>query len=197
VVKANYMTFSKRCLILSLLLFAAFDSSAKPRLRPDTWAISIIGTHFSNLYQVDKGVYRSEQPDEEGVSELQYLGIRQILNLREYHHDNGEVGESKFILTRLPMDAGKVTEKQIIQALKIIQNRKGPILIHCWHGSDRTGATIAAYRIIFNHWTKSQALDEMINGGYGYHASFYPNLVELVKNLNVKKIREELGLATK
>jgi tyrosine-protein phosphatase SIW14 len=184
-------------LVVSLLLFAISGAHAEPRLRPASWANPVIGSHFSNLYRVDDGVYRSEQPDEEAVSDLQHLKIKQILNLREYHEDGGEVGKSNFILDRVPMDAGKVTETQIVQALKIIQHRQGPILIHCWHGSDRTGTTIAAYRIIFNHWTKAQALDEMIHGGYGYHASFYPNLVELVKNFNIEKMRTELGLTAK
>jgi len=184
-------------LIFITLMLAIHSVHAAPRVRPDTWAKPIIGTHLSNLYQVDKGIYRSKQPDEEDVSDLQTLGIKQILNLREYHEDGGEVGKSNFILNRVPMAAGKVTQEQVVQALRIIQQRKGPILVHCWHGSDRTGTTIAAYRIIFNHWTKEQALDEMVHGGYGYHASFYPNLVELVKKLDIQKMRVELGLEKK
>ena len=49
------------------------------------------------------------------------------------------------------MNAGKVSQEQLIDALRIIKNRKGPVLLHCWHGSDRTGATVAAYRIVFNN----------------------------------------------
>lgn len=191
---ATYRDFTIKYLIALLLLFAT-NLHAEPRLRPDNWGNPVIGTHFSNLYKVDKGVYRSEQPDEEGVTDLRLLGIKEILNLREYHRDDGEVGKSSFILMRVKMDAGEVSEKQVIQALKIIKNRKGAILIHCWHGSDRTGVTVAAYRILFNHWTKAQALDEMVNGGYGYHASVFPNLVELVKNFNISKMRKELGLS--
>jgi tyrosine-protein phosphatase SIW14 len=187
---------SRFTIALLVLLCVSFSAQAEPRLRPATWGKPIIGSQFSNLYQIDKEVYRSEQPDEEGVSDLQALAIKEILNLREYHSDDGEVGKSNFILERVPMDAGKVTQQQVVQALRIIKNRKGPILIHCWHGSDRTGVTVAAYRIVFNNWTKQQALDEMIHGGYGYHASFYPNLVELVKNFDIKKMRTELGLST-
>lgn len=93
------------------------------------------------------------------------------------------------------MNAGEVTEKQLIDVLRIIQNRKGQILVHCWHGSDRTGVTIAAYRIIFNNWSKSQAIDEMVNGGYGYHSNIYPDLVHLLKKLDVVKIKKELNIS--
>ena len=74
-------------------------------------------------------------------------------------------------------------------------NKKGPILIHCWHGSGRTGVTIAAYRIIFNSWSKSQVLDEMTNGGYGYHSKIYPELIRLVEGLDVKKIEAALNIS--
>jgi tyrosine-protein phosphatase SIW14 len=45
-------------------------------------------------------------------------------------------------------------------------------------------------------YAKDQALDEMLNGGYGYHARFYPNLVGQVKGFDVRKMRLQLGLAS-
>ena len=92
------------------------------------------------------------------------------------------------------MNAGKVSQEQLIDALRIIKNRKGPVLLHCWHGSDRTGATVAAYRIVFNNWTKGQAIDEMINGGYGYHINVYPQLIPLIEKLNIVDIKKELDI---
>jgi len=92
------------------------------------------------------------------------------------------------------MNALNISEQQSIEALRVIKDRKGPMLIHCWHGSDRTGTTIAAYRIIFNNWSKTQAQDEMINDGFGYHSRLFPNLVELIQELNVEKIQKALGI---
>jgi len=34
----------------------------------------------------------------------------------------------------------------------------------------------------------------MTNGGYGYHATVYPNLVKLINDLDVTKIKKELGV---
>lgn len=181
-------------LLLVMLLVLSSSVYAEPRLRPADWATPIIGAKLSNLYKVDNGIYRSEQPDEENIKDLQQLGVKEVLNLREWHKDNHELKGSSLILDRVKMNAGSVTQNQIIDALRVIKNRKGPILIHCWHGSDRTGATIAAYRIIFNNWSKSKALDEMVNGGYGYHSTVYPNLVTLIKQLNVSAIRQAIGM---
>ncbi len=181
--------------LLLLLIIISSSIYAEPRVRPDSWAKPVIGIALDNMYQVDRDVYRSEQPDDDNVKNLMALGIKEVLNLREYHSDKDDIGNENFVLHRIKMRTGNITEDQIIEAMQIIQNRKGPILIHCWHGSDRTGVTTAAYRIIFNHWTKAQAIDELKNGGYGYHGRVYPELLSLVENLDVDKIRQALSKA--
>ncbi len=179
-----------------LLLFLLLSSTcyAEPRIRPETWGKPIIGINLQNIYLVDKGIYRSEQPKRRDMNNLKLLGITEVLNLREFHSDKDDITDTNIVLHRVKMHTGNITEDQIIKSLDIINNKKGSILIHCWHGSDRTGVTIAAYRIIFNNWTKSQALDEMTNGGYGYHAKFYPELVTLVESLDVNKIKNALSI---
>ena len=181
--------------IVTLLLLS--NIAAEPRVRPDNWATSIIGTPLENIHRVDKGLYRSSQPMPEHIADIKALDIREILNLRYFHNNNGEISNANFKLHRVPMNTFSVTEDDIIQALRIIKNRQGPMLVHCWHGSDRTGTTIAAYRMVFNNWSKEQALDEMINGGFGYHSSIFPNLVELIEQLNIFEIRKKLGLPLK
>lgn len=183
---------TKYIVIFALLI--ASSCYAEPRIRPDLWAQPIIGTELKNIYYVDKGVFRSEQPHEEDIKAFNSLGIKEILSLREFHSDKDDITDKGFLLHRIKINTGNITEEQIIEALRIIKNKKGPILIHCWHGSDRTGTTIAAYRIVFNNWTKAQALDEMTNGGYGYHAKIYPGLVEFVENLNIDHIKKSLKL---
>ena len=99
----------------------------------------------------------------------------------------------RLILHHIKINAGSITENHLIKALKIIKNRKGPIVFHCWHGSDRTGAVAAAYRIIFNNWSKIDAIDELENGDYGYHEKFYGNIKKLIKNLNVEQVKSRLN----
>lgn len=180
-----------RLLLISLLLVTT-AIQAEPRLRPAQWAAPIIGSSLNNLYQVDEGIFRSEQPDDEAFDELAVLGIAEVLNLREYHSDESEAKGSAINLHRIKIDTGSINESQLIEALGIIGKRKGPILVHCWHGSDRTGAVIAAYRVVINGWSKEKAVDELVNGGYGYHASVYPNIVELVQNLDVERVKAVL-----
>ncbi len=180
--------------IVTLILLVTSTCFAEPRLRPEVWAKPIIGTELDNLYSVDEGVFRSEQPHEKDMKDLMSLGIKEILSLREFHGDKDDITDDHFTLHRIKIDTGDITEEQVIKALRIIKDRKGPILIHCWHGSDRTGTTIAAYRIIFNNWSKEQAIDEMANGGFGYHARVYPELVRFVENLDVDHVKKALSL---
>ena len=87
--------------------------------------------------------------------------------------------------------AHSISERELIQALRIIKNRKAPIVFHCHHGSDRTGAVCALYRIVFQNVSKEDAINEMTRGGYGFHR-IYKNIIRRIKEANVEQIREEV-----
>ena len=176
------------------LLFVSFNSISQPRLRPSQWAQPVINSELENLYKISDILYRSEQPNSEDIVEYETLGIGAILNLRKHHTDTSEAKSLSINLKHIPMAARNVTQDQILQALKIINTSDKPIVIHCWHGSDRTGVVAAAYRMVFQNWSATQAIDEFENGGYGYHESLFPNLIELLKELDVKGMQKQLGL---
>ena len=81
----------------------------------------------------------------------------------------------------------------MVDFLRIVSTAEfQPVLVHCRHGSDRTGMMVAIYRIVVEGWTKAQAIDEMVNGGYGYHP-VWRNLVRYIDALDVDAIRAELA----
>lgn len=186
-----------KIIVLTMSLSLFNNSFAEPKVRPAQWAQEIIGTELDNFYKIDVGVYRSKQPDEDTFGMLQKMGVKEVLNLRRHHSDVDDAENTDIKIHHIKINAGSITEDHLIQSLMIIHNRKGPIVFHCWHGSDRTGAVAAAYRIVFNDWSKKQAIDELRNGGYGYHASIYGNIVELLENLNVDHVKFHLGLDAK
>jgi len=48
------------------------------------------------------------------------------------------------------------------------------------------------YRIAFEDWTKAQATDEMINGGFGFHP-IWQNLLRYIEELDVNAIKEQVA----
>ncbi len=48
------------------------------------------------------------------------------------------------------------------------------------------------YQIVVQGWTKEAAIDELMNGVYGYH-SIYGNIVKFIGNVNVDEIKKQLS----
>ena len=95
-------------------------------------------------------------------------------------------------LEHIPLATKLITEQDIFEVIQLIDNAEKPLFIHCWHGSDRTGVMVAAYRIVIENWSKEKAIKEFRNKKFGYHENKYPNLLYLLEHLNVEDIRKQL-----
>ncbi len=180
--------------VIGWLVTMGGSAEAQPRLRPDAWAHSIVGAQLRNWFQVDKLLYRSAQPDTEGMAEVAAMGVHTVINLREYHSDDGEAQGLDLTLVRIPMNAAKIRDEDVIHALRLIKEATAPVLVHCWHGSDRTGVVIAMYRLVFQGWTRAQAIDELVDGDYGYHA-IYGNITAYLNAVDINSISKSVGVA--
>ena len=183
------MNLSVFCMVLAAI--AASGSAVTGTQRPEQWAQPLSSAHLQNFYRLDERVYRSDQPDRKGFEELRQRGIRNVLNLRDLHSDERKARGLGLKLYRVKMNAGEIREEDVIEALRIIRAADGPILIHCWHGSDRTGVISALYRIVFLGWTKDEAIEEMKNGGFGYHA-IYGNIPRFISEASIEEIRRKV-----
>jgi protein tyrosine/serine phosphatase len=176
------------------ILSVLFCSLAICLVKPAMGQEALDWKGFDNLYKLNDSIYRSEQPSKKGFQMLEDAGIKTILNLRRLKDDANKAKGTHLVLEHLRLKSKEIDETDIIAALKIIQNSEKPVLVHCWHGSDRTGVVIAAYRLVIEGWTRKEALDEFQKPEFGYHENWYPNLLELLKALDVDKIRNELQL---
>jgi protein tyrosine/serine phosphatase len=156
-------------------------------------AVRIDGCGLDNMYRIDTGIYRSEQPDRDSFKALERYGIKEILNLRYWHSNRKYAGDTELTLHRVRMNAHHANDFDVVSALRIIQNKKGPILIHCHHGSDRTGLTVAMYRMVFQNVSREDAIDEMLNGGFGFH-KIYGNIVRYINSVDIDSIRKQLNV---
>lgn len=171
------------CLLIGMLLQSGCccNSSTALQLPP------------KNFHQVSQEIYRCGQPTAKGMSYLaEEIGIRSVLNLRKHHSDRDEIGSLNVELYEIPLAAGSLTEDDIFLILKTIKNATKPILIHCWHGSDRTGAAVAASRIVFEDWSIEEAINEMKRSEFGHHEKIYPNIPKLLRQIDWTALKEKL-----
>jgi len=181
----------KRAAVLVLAFLVSTLYAAVQQARPAEWATPVPSASLNNFYKLDEKVYRSAQPDRKGFEELKRLGIRNVLSFRDHHADDRGAKGLGLTLYRVKMEAGEIRDDQVVEAIRIIRTAKGPIVIHCWHGSDRTGLISAMYRILYQNWSKEEAIEELMKGGYGYH-SLYRNIPEYIRKVDIESIRQRV-----
>jgi protein tyrosine phosphatase (PTP) superfamily phosphohydrolase (DUF442 family) len=179
--------------VLTLSLGVGSALAVSPLSRPGDWATPVSDAGIENLYRVETDLFRSALPTSTGFQKLTHMGVKSVLDLRGGDGDKEAAGAS-LKLFHVPMSAWGLHNDRVLQALRIVadpQNR--PLLIHCQHGADRTGAIVALYRVVVQGWSKERAIREMNEGGY-HHNSFFRNLDQYVLAADVVALRKQLGI---
>lgn len=184
---------SLRTRLFSLLImagvFGACAQTPDAAPRPATWAQPVSIEGVSNLYRITPMLYRSEQPTPLGMRNLEKLGIRTVISLRRMNNDEDEVRGTSLRTERVKIFTWNIKDQHVIEVMRILRNpENGPFLIHCQHGSDRTGLMSAMYRILEQDWSVDEALAELTGGGYGYH-SIWTNVLRYVREADIEKLR--------
>ena len=183
-----------KILTLSFMVSGCITTPSLPKeQRPTHWAKEL--NRAENFYQISADVFRSEQPDVNLVPQLKQNRIDVVINLRSSDLDSKQLKNQNLKLIHIPINTWSMSREDLLQVMFEIQQAKAfeqKILIHCYHGSDRTGASIAMYRIIFEDWSTQNALDEMKYGGYGFHP-IWINIEKIFTPENIKWIREQLS----
>ena len=158
------------------------------------WARHIELPGLPNFYKVSDELYRGAQPTAEGMKQLEKRGVKTVVNLRALHSDRDELKSTDLSYVHIGMTAWCVSDNDVIRFLRVVTDpNRTPAFVHCEHGSDRTGAMCASYRIVVQGWSKEEAIKEMTKGGYGFNR-FWQNLPKFICKLNVQKIKHETGL---
>ena len=140
--------------------------------RATAWAVPIKTAGAPNLHRVAATLFRSAQPDATGFQTLaKDFGIKTVVSLRAFHSDDALLKETGIALVSIPIHTWHIETEDVVLALTTIRRAEasGGVLVHCQHGADRTGLISALYRVLYQGWSKAAALDEMMNGGFGYH----------------------------
>ena len=184
-----------KAISLLLILVSSISGCALSRVesnRPVQWAPQVQLRGVANLFKVTDYLYRSEQPTEEGMKNLERLGIKTIINLRPLYSDSDAIKGTGLRVEELSVKVWHIEDVDVVRVLRIIRKREnGPFLIHCSHGADRVGVMIAMFRAVEQGWTKEDAIQEMVYGGYGFHP-FWFLIPRYVKHTDAERIRKQV-----
>ena len=183
-------------IIASLLVLTSPAVAAEPAgNRAASWAQPVRLEGVPNLHRVSDDLYRSAQPTAQGMKSLKQMGIETVVNLRSFHSDREEIGNTGLGYEHIYMKAWHPERKEAVRFLQIVTNpKRTPVLVHCLHGADRTGTMSALYRIAVQGWTKEEAIREMTEGGFNFHAVF-DNLPGWIQELDIEAIKRDAGIA--
>ncbi len=188
----------KRIAVISIfalvLVNTAYGAETSATNRPAHWAKPIQIKGAPNLHKVSDTLYRSAQPSTEGMRNLKAMGIETVVDLRSFHSDRDEIGDTGLAYEQIYVKAWHPEEEDAVRFLQIVTNPKhSPVIVHCQHGADRTGTMCVLYRVAVQGWSKEEALKEMTDGGFGFHG-IWENLIQWINGLDIDRIKRKAGI---
>ena len=161
---------------------------------PTNWAKPVTMEGVPNLHKVSSTIYRRAQPDAKGMLNLKAMGIETIINLRSFHSDREEIGDSGLAYEHIYMKTWHPEEEDVVRFFQIVTNpKRTPVLVHCQHGADRTGTLVALYRVAIQGWSKEEAIQEMTRGEFGFHG-IWENLITWINSVDIDRIKAEAAI---
>lgn len=157
------------------------------------WAHKLEVPGLPNLHKVSEDIYRGAQPSVNGIRKLKKLGVKTIVNLRSFHSDRDEIGDTGLAYEHIYMKTWHPEDKEVVRFLQIVTDpNRTPVFVHCKRGADRTGTMCAIYRVAVEGWSKREAIEEMTKGGFGFYSG-WQNLINYLLKLDVDEMKRRAG----
>ena len=197
----NIIVISCRFLVWSTILLAGCDM--RPTTLPtQNWSqpcdTCIFGVE--NFAKVSPQLWRGAQPTEEGFRNLERAGAKTVIDLRhdsDDYEDFSMLGGTLLKYLRIPMRPWDPDQAQFVILMKVLERTlkdpdSSPVFVHCSAGKDRTGYSIAEYRMVFEGWNSNDAIVEMYDFRFNTIWFYNPKFLE---SLDIKKVKGLMKLA--
>ena len=162
------------------------------------WAEPVDLAGVPNLHRVTPLIYRSAPPSAEGFHNLAKIGVKTVINLRRTVDDSPLAVGTGLALIHIKITTRHVTDGNgakialALRALRDAQSPAGPVLLHCTHGADRTGIIAALWRMLYQGWSRDQALEELQQGGFGFHAVWI-NIPQYLRHVDLNDLKTRIA----
>lgn len=176
-------------LLLSAFAFAQERSSAPvaPPVMRSAYGEKLRLPGLPNGGRVNDVLYRGAQPHPVGMQELKKLGVTTIVDLRGENpglrDSEKEQAESLGIrFLSIPVSGwAPPSNEQVAQFLALFRNNpKEKVFVHCRFGDDRTGVFVATYRMAYEGWPATQAMNEMYF--FGFNGFWHPSMKSFIRD---------------
>ena len=175
-------------LFLATSVFAQEHSSpAAPPVMRSAYGDKLRLPGLPNGGRVNDYLYRGAQPHPAGIQELKKLGITTIVDLRgenpTQRDSERQQAESLGIrFVSIPVSGwDPPSNEQVAQFLSLFRNNpKEKVFVHCRFGDDRTGVFVATYRMAYEGWPTTQAMNEMYF--FGFNGFWHPSMKSFIRD---------------
>lgn len=151
-----------------LLSLSAILFSAQYGAQAESFPTDVNNKDLPNFHTVHPYLLRSGEPSAAGIQELSKRGVKTLIDLRARgERSKNEEAQAKALnmqYINLPMSDRAPTEAQVNTLMETIRKGKAtnaPVLVHCAHGSDRTGCMIGIWRVTEDGLSYDKAYKEM------------------------------------
>lgn len=152
----------------TLLSLSAVLFSAPCGAQAQSYPADVNNKDLPNFHTVHPYLLRSGEPSAAGMQELSKRGVKTLIDLRARgERSKSEEAQAKALnmqYINLPMSDKAPTEAQVNTLMETIKKGKAanaPVLVHCAHGSDRTGCMVGIWRVSEDGLSYDQAYKEM------------------------------------
>lgn len=152
--------------------------------RFDVWGLA-------NFAQISPELYRGAQPGREGFVQLQKMGVRTVVNLREFHNDRKLMAGLGLRYVQLPFNPVEPEDELVAKFLKVVGDPANqPVFVHCQAGADRTGTMVVMYRVVEQGWPVAEAVKELPR--FGFHM-VWTDLTRYLAETHVQSLRARVA----
>jgi tyrosine-protein phosphatase SIW14 len=165
-------------------------------MTPDQWATPIQADGLTNAWKVTPNLYRGAEPaDATGYASLAGLNVATVVCLEEYTTDEPDMVETAdMAYVAIPMEPWTIADEKVVAFLQLAAGAIAPVFVHCVYGADRTGAMIAAFRIVVQGWDKNDALAEFAAPQFGSHWPWRCQIESYLRSIDVQDLKAKAGI---
>jgi len=148
------------------------------------WTLGVPEGAYNFDIVIPGRLYRSALPDARLIGYLRdTYGVERLVSLAGSFDSHDAAQDLDIDVSVFHWQGHALPPREELERVLDIIDEGVPVLVHCVHGQNRAGYTVAAYRVLRQKWTGEAAMGEMARHGYIPHSDGNQQLQRAVEKL--------------